>query len=334
MDKRYFTIDDTQNLIYFQLPKVLMVAERYEKMSNDAKLLYVYYLDLNTRSMRSGWKDEDGRYYIKFSDEKAMKFIHCAKQKMSNLKKELRKFGLIETKKTGQGYVDIQYVLKLHYTDADVYEVEKAFEDVVDNSNEIDEKAEVRKSNSSTESRGVRKSSLEKYENQTSRSMKIKLLEVRKSNSITKNYSSNTPFINNTFIDSSSLVDTDNEIDIEAAKQEEEEVKLRLTYLGNEIAKSEIMITDKQINDTLNIMFERRILDFDNIDIENAIAHYKNECITTTIGQPPVFFVNGFEITMSRRRAMTIGNKEQMSKSAPKNDVKVVPFYNWLEQRD
>ncbi|MFI8671986.1 replication initiator protein A [Bacillus paranthracis] len=186
-NKRFFTIEDNQTLIYFQLPKVLMIAERYKKLSNDAKLLYVYYLDLNKKSMKHNWKDKEGRYYIKFSDEKAMEFIGCAKQKLSQLKKALREFELIHTKRLGQGMVDITYVLKLEYTDEDVYKVEEEFDNVADDANEKDQKAEVRKSNFSTESNEVRKSNSKKCENQTSRSMKIEGLEVRKSNSINKN---------------------------------------------------------------------------------------------------------------------------------------------------
>ncbi|WP_028390710.1 replication initiator protein A [Bacillus cihuensis] len=337
--ERFFTIEDNQTLIYFQMPKVLMLAERYRDMSNDAKLLYMYYLDLNKQSMMNGWKDKEGHYYIKFSDEKAMEFIRCAKQKLAKLKKELRDYGLIKTKKTGQGYVDKTYVLKLEYTDDDVYEVNKSFKDVVDDSNEKDKKAEVRKSNFFTESKDEPVSNTQAYENQTPRSMKIKPLEVRKSNSINKNNSSKNNLKENNSINKSSSSLTEEQVYLENepfSKKEEEEIKGNMVSLGNQIASSNIMKSNKQINSTLKLMIENGIYKFDAIDIHRAIEHYKAECFKRgSIARPPSFFVTGFELKWNERYSRSIGNdiKKQYepNRVGQLHTVKDVPFYNWLE---
>lgn len=126
----------------------------------------------------------------------------------------------------------------------------------------------------------------------------------------------------------------------EFTKEEEEDLKSRLIYLGSEISKSKLMVTNKQIDDTLKLIVERCIVDFDAVDVECAIDHYKNECTKRSIGNPPLFFVNGFEIVMSRRRTTTIGNSLIDSNMAYKlaleenRVVDHVPFYNWLVERD
>ena len=62
--KKYFTDDDVANLIHFQFPKLLMYGEKYKIMSADGKLFYMICLDLIKLSIKNGWKDEYGRYYI------------------------------------------------------------------------------------------------------------------------------------------------------------------------------------------------------------------------------------------------------------------------------
>lgn len=120
------------------------------------------------------------------------------------------------------------------------------------------------------------------------------------------------------------------------SKEEEEEVKDNLVYLGGEIASSKIMRTNKQINDTLKLMIENDILCFDRVDVQRAIIHYKDECVKReTIGKPPTFFVNGFEMKWNERHSTGIGNDEREQKSSVSNNsTNKVPFYNWLEERD
>src|SRR4051812_38610891 len=100
--KRYFTNDDNANLIYFQFPKLLMYGEKYKKMSGDGKLFYMLCLDLIKLSMKKGWKDEYGRYYIKISIETIKGRMNCQNTKAVNLKKELIKYELMEVARMGQ----------------------------------------------------------------------------------------------------------------------------------------------------------------------------------------------------------------------------------------
>ena len=128
--KRYFTTDDIAHLIYFQLPKLLMYGEKYKDMSADGKLFYMLCLDLIKLSMKEGWKDEYGRYYIKMSLETIKKRMNCQNTKAVNLKKELIKFELMESVRVGQGKADRLYILQLDYTNEDIYKANNDHEDI------------------------------------------------------------------------------------------------------------------------------------------------------------------------------------------------------------
>lgn len=136
---------------------------------------------------------------------------------------------------------------------------------------------------------------------------------------------------------SSSSIDRENNIDSESSevvKEEEEfQIKRALGYLGFELAQSKIMRTNKQIDETLKMILERELYPFDNIDVEQAITHYKDECAKRgRIGMPPLFFTNGMELKLNQRYSLTIGNdvKKQKNKGKKASVVNDVPFYNWL----
>lgn len=127
---RYFTNADHANLIFFQFPKLLMYGEKYREMSSDSKLLYMLSLDLIKLSMKHGWKDKEGRYYIKMSLETIQDRLNCAKQKAQKLKKELETFGLLEEERIGLGKSNRLYVLQLEYTDQDIIKANIDHEDI------------------------------------------------------------------------------------------------------------------------------------------------------------------------------------------------------------
>lgn len=142
------------------------------------------------------------------------------------------------------------------------------------------------------------------------------------------------------FSNSSSLYEEDNSYIEEQpiTKEDEEEFKRNLMYLGCELASSGIMRTNRQIDETIKLMSDRGILDFDDVDVERAIIHYKKECANRgSIGQPPLFFTNGFEQKLNERHSATIGKEERERRQASREKManrseRPVPFYNWLEE--
>lgn len=308
-----------------------MIADKYKKLSNDAKLLYCYYLDLNKKSMKYNWKDKDGHYYIKFKDEKGMAFIGCASEKYNKLKKELLKYELIHIVKTGQGKTNITYVLKLEYTDEDVYKVNEVFEEVAEDAEQTDEKAELRKSNVPTESNDLRKSNAKNFENRKSSSSEIENLEIRKSNDINKN----NPIEN----DSSENDFSENNLNLNLDVVE----TLWDTSLPMELKR---WIKVKVYEKSLSINNEQILL------LEDAYKYQINKgWIISDCGNEYTGAINDKEFTGSISKMLDTVKDIHNMKGLVQNwvqkayDFKVtnlikpiyerqVPFYNWLEEQE
>ncbi|MCU6330458.1 replication initiator protein A, partial [Enterobacter quasiroggenkampii] len=92
----YFTDQDLDSLVFFQVPKVLVLGERYKKMKPNALKLYMVLFDRMKLSMSNGWKDKDGRYYVRMSQDGAAKIFEWSPTTFRNMKKELEKFGLLD----------------------------------------------------------------------------------------------------------------------------------------------------------------------------------------------------------------------------------------------
>ena len=106
----YYSGRQAEQFAFFQIPKILIVDERFEELSLDAKLLYSIMLDRAALSSKNGWLDDKGRVYIIYTLEQVMADLHCANQKVSRMMKELEKIGLIERKRQGQGKPTLIYV--------------------------------------------------------------------------------------------------------------------------------------------------------------------------------------------------------------------------------
>jgi hypothetical protein len=182
----YFYGNEAERFMFFRIPKVLITNERFKEVSTDSKLLYGLMLDRMCLSNKNGWFDEQNRVYIIYTIKEIMEDMRCAKQKVAKLLDELENdVGLIERKRQGLRKPNIIYVKNF-----DCFE-------------EVKEQNVITKESKTAE---VRKSNFKKYENQTSGGMKIKLQEVRKSNSNNTNIN-NTDF-NNT-ISSNHIKDED-----------------------------------------------------------------------------------------------------------------------------
>ena len=148
----YFYGTEAEQYTFFRIPKALISDKRFKNMSTDAKLLYGLMLDRMGLSLKNKWLDDENRVYIIYTVEDIILDLGCARQKVSKLLEELDEgFGLVERKRQGLGKPNIIYV-----------------KNFVDNKGENQE---------------VWKSNLQKYENQTSRSMNTEIQEVPKSNS-------------------------------------------------------------------------------------------------------------------------------------------------------
>lgn len=103
----YFYGDESEEFIYFKIPRLLITDQKFKNVSTDAKLLYGMLLDRMGLSVKNGWYDDLGRVYIYYTLEEIQKDLNCGHDKATKLLVELdsRKqgCGLIERKKQGQG---------------------------------------------------------------------------------------------------------------------------------------------------------------------------------------------------------------------------------------
>ncbi|MGL6201538.1 MAG: DUF6017 domain-containing protein [Lachnospiraceae bacterium] len=142
---------------FYRIPKLLFTHEYFKVLSCEAKVLYGLFLDRMSLSIKNKWFDGENRVYIIFAVEEVMELMSCGRQKAVKIMMELdseKGIGLTEKKRLGLGKANILYV-KNFILQEPICSVEKV---------------------------AVNGENTQKYENQTSGSMKIKLQEVPKSN--------------------------------------------------------------------------------------------------------------------------------------------------------
>ena len=106
----YFSEEQSEQFVFYKVPKVLCTEEEFRKLSSDAKLLYGLLLDRVSLSQKNGWVDEDGRVYVIYTLENIMLALNCSDKTATNMLVNLEQHGLIERKRQGQGKPVLIYV--------------------------------------------------------------------------------------------------------------------------------------------------------------------------------------------------------------------------------
>ena len=106
----YFYEEQSEQFVFYKVPKVLCTEEEFRKLSSDAKLLYGLLLDRVSLSQKNGWVDENGRIYVVFTLDNIMISLNCSDKTATKMLVELEKHGLIERKRQGQGKPVLIYV--------------------------------------------------------------------------------------------------------------------------------------------------------------------------------------------------------------------------------
>ena len=180
----YFQGMECDMYSFYRIPKLLFTSEYFKNLSCEAKVLYGLMLDRMSLSIKNRWFDEEDRAYIFFSVEEIMEMLNCGRNKAVNCLKELdqeKGIGLIEKRRIGLGKTNVIYVKNFSLTE---YPDEPAIFD----SEETPENVAERKENTETEIEEYAKKKPEKpvntqkFEKQTSGSLKNKLQEVSKTN--------------------------------------------------------------------------------------------------------------------------------------------------------
>jgi len=170
----YYYGKEAESFSFFRIPKLLFTDPIFTKLSSDAKVLYGILLDRMSLSMKNKWMDEANKVYIIFTIEEVEETMNFGRNKAINTMKELESFGLIEKKRRGLGKPNIIYV-KNFLVETKNRQVEKKQETVV-NIDHIENYPD-------NKFQKVSNINLQKFKNQTSRSLENKSQEVSKINS-------------------------------------------------------------------------------------------------------------------------------------------------------
>lgn len=187
----YYYGKEAEQFSFFRIPKLLFTDPLFGKLSSDAKVMYGILLDRMSLSMKNEWLDEANKVYIIFTIEEVEETMNFGRNKAINTMKELESFGLIEKKRRGLGKPNIIYV-KNFLVETENREEEKR-QEKEGNMDHIEEHLD-------TKFQEVSNINLQKFKNQTSRSLENKPQEVSKTNSnktnINKTKYSDTDFNN------------------------------------------------------------------------------------------------------------------------------------------
>ena len=175
----YYYGIEAEQFSFYRVPRLLIKDERFKKLSSDAKLLYGLMLDRMSLSIKNEWFDEDNRAYIIYTIDSIMEDLGCGKEKAVKVLAELdsvKGIGLVEKVRRGLGKPDIIYVKNFASLAENVDE--KSLETLIKSQKSENQTSRSRK----IELQEVRKSNFKKSENRTSRSRKNRPLEVGESN--------------------------------------------------------------------------------------------------------------------------------------------------------
>ncbi|KKI59684.1 replication initiator protein A [Staphylococcus warneri] len=160
-----FNINEIQREKFYQLPKVFFTNPKYTKISNDAKIAYAILRDRLDLSIKNNWIDENGDIFFIFTNETLKEILNISSpNKLSKIKKELQSAELFSQIRVGLNKPNKLYIKKPVVTKDDVYLI-KQDETPLEVSNDKD----------------VSKSYVQKYQNHTSRNIKIIHQDVSKS---------------------------------------------------------------------------------------------------------------------------------------------------------
>jgi hypothetical protein len=94
------TSSDIKKSEFLKFPKFLF-SDKYNKLSNDAKMLYMILRDRLDLSLKNNWVNTSGEVYIIYTREKMMEKLNKSKNYMTKICKELIEIRLISEQKQG-----------------------------------------------------------------------------------------------------------------------------------------------------------------------------------------------------------------------------------------
>ncbi|MFN6718224.1 replication initiator protein A [Enterococcus faecium] len=130
-DFNYYKSKEVYREKYYQMPKVFFTNQKYMDLSNDAKIAYMLLKDRFDYSVKNNWVDSDDNIFFIFTVEELMKLLQCREGKVSKIKKELEKAGLLKQKRGRvnkrdgkiESMPNLLYLGKPEVTNQDVFKI-------------------------------------------------------------------------------------------------------------------------------------------------------------------------------------------------------------------
>ena len=97
-------------LAFFKFPKPFIYDERYKKLSNNAKLMYMLLFGRLELSIKNGWHDRKGNVFQYYTNEQLMIDLNSSEKTIIKVKKELREVGLLEEIRQGNNLPNRIYI--------------------------------------------------------------------------------------------------------------------------------------------------------------------------------------------------------------------------------
>lgn len=194
---KYFTDSDRDQLIFFQVPKILLLGEKYKDMKPNTKLLYMVLIDRVKLSIQKGWKDE-GKYYVRMSAQKAAELLHLSESTFKRAKTELEKYELLEQKQEGLTKTNKLFIGQLDYSDDDIIKISQDMDDMLEEAENqaqaVDAKQKGQNEPSGKSLKGQNEPTEQnqlKGQNEPSRKVKMTLHEGSKRTTINNDFNNN-----------------------------------------------------------------------------------------------------------------------------------------------
>ncbi len=110
MSYEYFYGREADKFMFYRIPKLLFELEGLKDMPVESKVMYGMLLDRVSLSTENGWIDKEGRVYIIFTIDEAIRSLGCSRAKAVDVLKALEERGLIEKLRRGMGKPNLIYV--------------------------------------------------------------------------------------------------------------------------------------------------------------------------------------------------------------------------------
>ena len=106
----YIYEEQSQQFLFYKIPKELFTNERFQAISTEGKVLYGLLLDRVSLSIENQWIDDNGRVYIIYTLAAICAALRCSEKSAIKYMAELEDIGLVERIRQGFGKPTLIYV--------------------------------------------------------------------------------------------------------------------------------------------------------------------------------------------------------------------------------